>query len=379
MVVAEIFIGEARKMSIKAMGFPGRYIQGPGAINEIPILLKSFNINKAIIILDEIVNKLNGYNLKQILSQANINAEFLIFPGEITQYVVKRLSEKASSLNADIILGFGGGKTIDAAKGIALNCDVPLFIIPTIASNDSPTSRLIVLYNDQKQISRVDYMVRNPDIVIVDTEIISKAPIRFFIAGLGDAISKKFEAEQCFENKGNNFFGTPSLPTARLLAEHCYETIIQYGKNAISQIRDHHSPNEDVERAIEASVLLSGLGFESAGLSLAHGLTRGFTAHPIFSSYLHGEIVAFGSLVQLIAEERDESMIKSHASFCKSIGLPISFADFGIEELSNLELDLIAQKTMEAPYINNISPKLNNKRIIQCLLEANKIGLAVEK
>jgi len=379
MVVVEISIGVIRLMTVKTIGFPGRYIQGPGAINEIPTLLRSFNVNKAVIILDEVVNQLNGSILKDMLSQSGVEASFIIFPGEITPQIVEKLSLEASKLNVEIILGFGGGKTIDASKGVALNCGLPLFIIPTIASNDSPTSRLIVLYNEQHQVSRVDYMVRNPDIVIVDTEIISKAPIRFFIAGLGDAISKKFEAKQCFENQGNNFFGTHSLPIARLLADNCYETIIKYGKDAVSQVKNQHKPNEDVERAIEASVLLSGLGFESAGLSLAHALTRGFTAHPIFSTYLHGEIVAFGSLVQLIAEERALNEITNHAIFCHSIGLPVSFGDFGVKEISNAELDLIAKKTMEAPYINNISPKLNLDRLIQALLEADKAGQAAKQ
>ncbi|MCE7505481.1 glycerol dehydrogenase [Polynucleobacter sp. IMCC30063] len=364
-------------MTIKTMGFPGRYIQGPGALKEIPELLKSFNVINVVVILDEVVNKMNGECLQNTLSQKGFTANFVLFPGEITPEVVSQLAAQVSDLNADIVLGFGGGKTIDCAKWIAFNCKLPLFILPTIASNDSPTSRLIVLYDEHHRIARVDYMARNPDVVIVDTNIISHAPLRFFVAGLGDALSKKFEAEQCFFNQGKNFFGTPSLATARLLADKCYETILEYGEEAVKQIKQYQSPNEAVERATEASVLLSGLGFESAGLSLAHALTRGFTAHPIMTKFLHGEIVAFGSIVQLIAENRSSTEIKTHAKFCQSLGLPVSFKDFGVEGLNPLELEDIASKTMMAPYINNLSPKATDARIIESLIRANEIGMSL--
>ena len=377
MVGVEIFIGEIEFMTIKTMGFPGRYIQGPGALEEIPELLKSFNANNVAVILDEVVNKINGDSLQKTLSQEGIRANFVLFPGEITTDVVSELAGQVSDLNADIVLGFGGGKTIDCAKWIAFNCKLPLFILPSIASNDSPTSRLIVLYDEHHRVSRVDFMVRNPDVVIVDTNIISRAPLRFFVAGLGDALSKKFEAAQCFSNQGKNFYGTPSLATARLLADRCYETILQYGEEAVKQIKQYQSPNEAVERAIEASVLLSGLGFESAGLSLAHALTRGFTAHPKVTKFLHGEIVAFGSIVQLIAENRSLVEIKAHAKFCQSIGLPVSFNDFGLPGLNSLELEDIAAKTMMAPYINNLSPKATDARIIESLIRANEIGISL--
>jgi len=377
MVGVEIFIGEIKFMTIKTMGFPGRYIQGPGALEEIPELLKSFNANNVVVILDAVVNKINGESLQRMLSKTGIRANFVLFPGEIRPEVVSQLADQVSELNADIVLGFGGGKTIDCAKWIAFNCKLPLFILPSIASNDSPTSRLIILYDEFHRVSRVDYMVRNPDVVIVDTTIISHAPLRFFVAGLGDALSKKFEAEQCFSNQGKNFFGTPSLATARLLADKCYETILQYGAEAVKQIKQYQSPNEAVERAIEASVLLSGLGFESAGLSLAHSLTRGFTAHPIMSTFLHGEIVAFGSIVQLIAENRSLVDIKAHAKFCLSIGLPVSFKDFGVEGFNHLELEDIASKTMMAPYINNLSPKATDAGIIESLIKANEIGMSL--
>uniref|UniRef100_UPI002FE393A9 glycerol dehydrogenase n=1 Tax=Noviherbaspirillum sp. TaxID=1926288 RepID=UPI002FE393A9 len=290
-------------MTVKTIGFPGRYLQGPGAIRELGGLLMEFGSKSPVVVMDDIVRNAAGGQLNDALGASGIVAQSLRFAGECTASAIRELSMQAHAAGADMVIGFGGGKTIDTAKGVAKTLGLRLVIVPSIASNDSPTSRLIVLYDDQHAVAGVEMMTRNPDVVLVDTEIVARAPVRFFVAGLGDALSKKFEAEQCHRAGGKNFFGTGSLATARLLAVRCYETILEFGIEAVEQVRAHHAPNDAVERAVEASVLLSGLGFESGGLSLSHALTRGFTAHPQLGKYLHGELVGFGTIVQLIAED----------------------------------------------------------------------------
>lgn len=362
-------------MTVKTIGFPGRYMQGPGAIAELGGLLREFGASAPAVVMDDIVRAAAGAELDAALASAGVAARMLRFGGECTRPAIDGLAEQAAG--ADLVIGFGGGKTIDTAKGVAKAIGVPLFIVPSIASNDSPTSRLIVLYDEQHRVAGVDLMTRNPDVVLVDTEIISRAPVRFFSAGLGDAMSKKFEATQCHLSGGNNFFGTPSLATARLLAERCYETIIEFGVDAVRQVRDHHTPDEAVERAVEASVLLSGLGFESGGLSLSHALTRGFTAHPVMSGFLHGELVAFGTIVQLIAEDRSPEVVAEHARFCRSLGLPVRFADMNVVAITEAEIVDVAERTCAAPYIGNLRPPADVARVVECLRRADAVGNAL--
>ncbi|WP_158598040.1 glycerol dehydrogenase [Noviherbaspirillum saxi] len=359
-------------MAIKTIGFPGRYVQGPGAIRELGGLLKEFGSSSPAIVMDDIVRQAAGQQLQEALGSAGITGRHLRFAGECTKAAIDGLAAEAAG--ADMVIGFGGGKTIDTAKGVAKALGCRLMILPSIASNDSPTSRLIVLYNEQHMVAGVEVMVRNPDVVLVDTDIIARAPVRFFAAGLGDALSKKFEAQQCHIAGGKNFFGTPSLATARLLADRCYETILEFGRQAVEQVRAHAAPNEAVERAVEASVLLSGLGFESGGLSLSHALTRGFTAHPVLSTFLHGELVAFGTIVQLIAENRPEEEVRSHALFCHSLGLPVRFADMRVFDISQAELIDIAEKTCAAPYIGHLTPSADVARVVDCLRRADRRG-----
>lgn len=361
---------------IRTIGFPGRYLQGPDAVQHLPELLKELFLAKPIVLMDDLVHESVGDLLLRPLATAGIETTLLRFAGECTSEAIEQLSLEVERTHADVVIGYGGGKTIDAAKGIAKAHNLRLIIVPTIASNDSPTSRLIVLYDDQHRVTRVDRLTRNPDVVLVDTAIIARAPARFFAAGLGDALSKKFEATQCHLAGGLNFFGTQSLATARLLAERCYDTIIEFGLPALKQIQAYGTPNESVERAVEASVLLSGLGFESGGLSLSHALTRGFSAHPVMSTFLHGETVAFGSIVQLVAEERPQDEIQTHIDFCHSLGLPITLAQFGAEAATDAEILQIATLTAAAPYIGNLTPSADAKRIALCIRHADALGHA---
>ena len=359
---------------IKTIGFPGRYIQGPGAIAHLPSLLKEFGVQSPVIVMDDIVRDAAGAVILEPLQRAGFKVKVLRFPGECSALAIAEMAQGVDPQHDDVIIGFGGGKTIDAAKGVSKVHGLRLIIAPTIASNDSPTSRLIVLYDDQHRVASVEMLTRNPDVVLVDSNIIAQAPLRFFAAGIGDALSKHFEATQCHLAGGKNFFGTPSLPTARLLAQRCYETILAYGLPALDHLRKAGRPDENVERIIEATVLLSGLGFESGGLSISHALTRGFTAHPGMSKVLHGELVAFGSIVQLIAEDRPQDDIMAHAKFCHRAQLPVTLAQLGAANATAEDLFVMGSLTMAAPYIGNIQPAAEASRLADCIRRADIIG-----
>lgn len=359
---------------IRTIGFPGRYVQGPGAVRTLAPLLAEIGGKVPAILTDDVVMAAVGGTVREALQPGGHQASFLRFPGECSAGVIAALAAQARGLGSDTVVALGGGKTIDTAKGVAKALGAMLIVVPTIASNDSPTSRLIVLYDDEHRVAGVEMLARNPDAVLVDTSIVAQAPARFFAAGLGDALSKKFEAEQCHLAGGNNFFGTPSLPTARLLARECYGTIIEFGQAALARVTSTQTPDEAVERVVEATVLLSGLGFESGGLSLAHALTRGFTAHPAMARMLHGELVAFGAIAQLVAEGRDDAEVAEHTRFVASLGLPVCWADLCAPDIDQADIAEIARHTCAAPYIGNLRPKADAARVAWALERADAIG-----
>jgi glycerol dehydrogenase len=116
-------------------------------------------------------------------------ATFAEFGGECTAEEITRLADEARRGRASSIVGVGGGKAIDTAKGVARELSATLVIVPTVASNDSPTSRLAVVY--ERNVLEVRLMAQPGCGRRRHVRDRPRAG-RYFVSGIGDALSKKF-------------------------------------------------------------------------------------------------------------------------------------------------------------------------------------------
>lgn len=347
-------------MDLKAIGFPSIYIQGPGALASIAGCVKNITSRPGIsAIVDPFVLPLFEALNKDMEADGAPGMMLHAFSGECTHEEINRLVAEIGNDTCGVVIGAGGGKALDTAKAVSSAIDVPLVIVPTIASSDAPTSRISAIYDENHKIIAVPRLRRNPDAVIVDTSIILSAPRRFFVAGIGDAITKKFEVSDAGSAGIANFFDGAQTMLAGLLADNCYDIIRKDTADALSAI-DKGVPNAAFERVIEATVLYSGLAFEGGGLSIAHGMLRGLTAFPQTGKTLHGELVTYGLLVQLALADQPQSFLLDLKRFLSDIGLPTCLADVGLVDLSGSEVSKIAELTFDAPYIaarrSQISP-----------------------
>jgi glycerol dehydrogenase len=89
---------------------------------------------------------------------------------------------------------------------------------------------------------------------------------------------------------------------------------------------------------VEANILLSGIGFESGGVATAHGISNGFTLIKEAHAYLHGELVAFGTLVSLFLTDKPKDIIDQVYSFCESVGLPTTLSEIGLRGVSDEDI-----------------------------------------
>lgn len=97
---------------------------------------------------------------------------------------------------SDVVIGIGGGKTLDIAKAVAHHLKKPAFMIPSVASSDAPCIGVSVLHNSKGKF-RPLRLIRNTEVVLLNTQIIAEAPVRFLVAGMGDSLANRFEAESC--------------------------------------------------------------------------------------------------------------------------------------------------------------------------------------
>ncbi|SMY15102.1 glycerol dehydrogenase [Photobacterium aquimaris] len=353
---------------------PSKYVQGENAIAAIAGYVKPYGQNP-MVIADDFVSGLVGETVAHSFIEAKMQFSMELFGGECSRQEIDRLQVKIDNDHNDVIIGIGGGKTLDTAKAIGFYKKIPVVVVPTIASTDAPTSALAVLYTPTGQFDQYLMIPTNPTMVIMDTTIIAKAPVRLLVAGMGDALSTYFEARaNAASGKATMAGGAPTL-SAQALAKLCYETLLADGFKAKIAV-ENNLPSKAVMNIIEANTYLSGIGFESSGLAAAHAIHNGLTkleeAHHLF----HGEKVAFGTLVQLALENAPLEEINTVLNFCHQVGLPTNLFDLGVKEIDlNKLMDVAIASCAEGETIHNMPFTVTPEAVVSAILTAHTLGL----
>ena len=126
------------------------------------------------------------------------------------------------------------------------------------------------------------------------------------------------------------------------LAKLCFDTLMEEGVKAKIAL-EAGVCTPAVEKVIEANTLLSGIGFESAGLAGAHAIHNGFTVLEECHHMYHGEKVAFGTLTQLVLENVPLDELEDIILWCIEVGLPVTLAELGAENVTDDQLMEVAK------------------------------------
>lgn len=347
-------------------GSPGRYIQGPGVADEVGTCAAHLG-KRGVLIADPLVMSMIGDRIGKSCEAAGVKLQRLSFDEELTPALVERLVSDSSGAGPELIIAAGGGRSIDAGKAVSAHLQCRLISVPTAASNDAPTSKNYVLYDENHRLLAVEHLPFSPAYVIVDTALIAKAPASLLRAGIGDAISKKFEAEQCAgAPAGLNMFRARPLASAGVLAEACYQTLLRDAEAAL-EAAGSGVPTPAFERVIEAVILMSGLGFESGGLSIAHALTRGLSVLRQVKRAPHGLQVAYGLLVQVELASNGDAVRDELGPLYRRTGLPCSLADLGLPDPALQELAEAAELTLAAPHARNFERAVTGNELVAAM------------
>ncbi len=352
---------------------PGKYIQGSNTLEKLCDYASPFG-TRFLILATETGMLRTRSTVETSFNSSGKTLIFEIFNRECCRQEIDRLISVCKVNNCDGIIGIGGGKLLDTAKATAHYLSVPVIIVPSIASSDAPCSALSVIYTEEGVFAEYLVLPKNPDVVLMDTAIIAQAPARFLVAGMGDALATWFEARACRASNATNMAGLLPAKSAYALAELCYTTLISDGLKA-RFAAEQQVVTPAVEAIIEANTYLSGIGFESGGLAACHSIHNGFTVLDRCHHLYHGEKVAFGTVVQLVMENSPIEEINEVLEFCVSVGLPVTLAQMGIDEVIPEEIMAVAKgATAPGETIYNMPFQVTAETVYAAILTADVLG-----
>ncbi len=168
----------------KAFICPAKYVHGEDEILNLGYFIRTFGQSALVIAHPDDVLRVKD-KLNATATKFNVKLVEGGFRGECSRQEAARLKEMAKVNKCDCVIGLGGGKAIDTAKCVAEG--EKLIIVPTIAATDAPTSHSAVLYTEDGAFDDYAYFKQSPSVVLIDTAVIARAPVRFLVSGMGDA------------------------------------------------------------------------------------------------------------------------------------------------------------------------------------------------
>lgn len=356
---------------MKLFRAPLKYVQGKGALfhfyQEVQDLGSSF-----LFICSNSGYKNCKDKIEKSFEGADVKLHFEIFGGISSNGEIEKMRRIVQEEKIDVVVGVGGGSAIDTAKATAYYEKRPVAIVPTVCATDAPCTGLSVIYKDDGSFDSYIFYPRNPEAVIVDSEIIANAPTKFLVAGMGDALGTYFEARACLRTDSPSLENGGLTLSAMALCELCYKTLLKCGYQA-KLASDRNAVTPALEAIIEANTYLSGLGADNGGLAVAHSVYNGFTALEECEATMHGNLVALGTIAQLFLENAPKEEIKEVMDFCHSVGLPVTLEEVGVTDFERVHI--AAEKAcIPGESIHNLVGDVTPDQLYDALIAADLLG-----
>lgn len=321
------------------------------------------NYKKILIITGEKSFNSVRNNLLKVLKEKEIFIEK--YGNECSYENVNRILSSVKEKEFDLILGVGGGKAIDTAKLVAFKLKKDIFTIPTIASTCAGTSALSVVYNSDKTFKEIYLYENPPKKIFIDLETIKKSPVKYIWAGMGDTLAKFYEVRIKKEYmEKNKMFINFSSSMGINLSSGCRDLILKNGEKAYFDKEINEEFKKIVLTIIVNTGMVSNLVDEFLNGGIAHSVFYGLTILPrIEEEHLHGEVVSFGILVQLLLENKIEEY-KSLLEFYKKLKFPKKLTDVVVMEEFLEKEDKIIEEILNGPDLINFNFDMKNLKEI---------------
>lgn len=319
---------------------PARVIRGAGALAQAGHILARLG-QRPLVIGGKTTLALPA--LDAAVAQGNLAVAQAAYGEDCSEVSLDRLRQRAEAHQADLIIGLGGGKALDAAKLVAYQLSLPIATLPSSAATCAAWTALSNVYSEQGAFQYDVSLATCPDLLILDYDLVQTAPPRMLVAGIGDALAKWYEASVSSGSSEQTLI-IAAVQQARVLRDLLFQ-------KSLSALQ---APGSPVWReVVDASVLLAGvvgsLGGAQCRTVAAHAVHNGLTHLLQSHDSLHGEKVAYGILVQLRLEEMLQGNLLAASSrqqllkFYSEIGLPQSLEALGLMAVTLADLHRAAE------------------------------------
>lgn len=353
----------------------GKYIRRTGILDEIGEYVRTFG-KRACLIGGKTALSFVSDRITKDLKKNGIDIyPPLWYGGECSESNIQALTQPIEKFKPDFLLAAGGGKAIDTVKALGYLFNLPVIAIPTIASTCAAATCITILNDDNGEYVEISRKSKNPELILLDTQVILEAPVRFLTSGIGDTLAKWFESKASNQKALPNAFNGGAVA----LAHFVYELLLKEGQRAAEAIHNGIVSSE-LENVIDAIIPVSGsisnYGGDDCRTAAAHAVYSGLTIFPEVHEVYHGEIVAFGILTQLAIEQRADEEIFELISYYKKVNLPSTLGEMGIDIscISEEQWKTLGTVTVKIEDMANMPFTVTPQMVIEGIQRADQLG-----
>lgn len=342
--------------------------------------------------LENVFNK-----AKQFLREAGVEVAHFdqVIPNPTVE-VVSQGAKMAKEFGAEVVIGLGGGSSMDTAKAIAVAAThpgtcwdylyfrqtqptektLPIVAIPTTSGTGSQVTQVAVVTNSAERNKSALYnSILYPRVAIVDPELMLSMPPQITATTGFDAFTHAFES----------FINPNGSPYTDLLAYEAMRIIVQNLPEAV-----RNGSDLEIRSRMAWADTLAGLSIANAGVTLPHGIAMAMSG--LYPHIAHGQALAavypaimsfswkyakekFAQFGWIFDPKLKDSSLDSAAAaacehletFLKTIGLRKTLKELGVPKE---ELDLLAERSLVLPDYKSHPYVVNLKEVRQLLEES---------
>jgi len=304
---------------------------GYDILKEIGLFIKRFDsLEKVLVVTGHNVGELTNGIVEDSLRTEGLYTSWYRCTSS-TMDEVEKVRDAIKNQDAGLVIGLGGGKSVDLAKLGSFQAGVKFVSVPSSASHDGISSPFASIRGEGRPYS---YITKPPIGVLADVDLIAQAPHRLLASGCGDLVAK-FTAvkdwEMGREEKGE-YYGAYAASLALLSAELVVSESEKIGSGAREYVRDV------VEALISAGVA-AGIAGSSRPCSGSEHLFSHALDILAPGIGLHGEKCGLGTIMVANLQELDWEKIKKALEV---VHAPTKASDIGLDENKVVEAMVMA-------------------------------------